>query len=69
MILAIIGEELGLIGLAAVIAAFAAFAYAGFTIALGCRDPFGKRLARRADVARLRPGRGQPRGRARASRR
>ena len=29
----------------AVIAAFALFAYAGLRIALGCRDPFGKRLA------------------------
>jgi cell division protein FtsW len=45
MIYAIIGEELGLIGAAAVIAAFAVFAYAGFNIALQCRDPFGKRLA------------------------
>jgi cell division protein FtsW len=45
MIFAIIGEELGLIGVAAVIAAFAVFAYAGFNIALRCRDPFGKRLA------------------------
>jgi cell division protein FtsW len=45
MILAVIGEELGLIGTTAVIAAFAAFAYAGFTVALRCRDPFGKLLA------------------------
>jgi len=45
MIYAIVGEELGLIGAAAVIAAFAVFAYAGFNIALQCRDPFGKRLA------------------------
>jgi cell division protein FtsW len=45
MIFAIIGEELGLIGVMAVIAAFAVFAYAGFNIALKCRDPFGKRLA------------------------
>jgi len=45
MILAIIGEELGLIGTTAVIAAFAAFAFAGFTVALRCRDPFGKLLA------------------------
>jgi cell division protein FtsW len=45
MILAVIGEELGLIGTTAVIAAFGAFAYAGFTIALRCRDPFGKLLA------------------------
>jgi cell division protein FtsW len=45
MILAVIGEELGLIGTTAVIAAFAAFAFAGFTVALRCRDPFGKLLA------------------------
>jgi cell division protein FtsW len=45
MILAVIGEELGLIGTTAVIAAFAAFAYAGFTVALRSRDPFGKLLA------------------------
>ncbi|MHB1242106.1 MAG: putative lipid II flippase FtsW [Gaiellaceae bacterium] len=45
MILAVIGEELGLIGTTAVIAAFAAFAFAGFTVALRCRDPFGKVLA------------------------
>ena len=45
MILAIIGEELGLIGTTAVIAAFAAFAFAGFTVALRARDPFAKLLA------------------------
>ena len=45
MIFAIIGEELGLLGAAAVIAAYATFAYAGLRTALRCRDPFGKRLA------------------------
>ena len=45
MILAVIGEELGLVGVAAVIAAYAVFAYAGLRLALSCRDPFGKRLA------------------------
>ena len=45
MILAVIGEELGLIGTTGVIAAFAAFAFAGFTVALHCRDPFGRLLA------------------------
>ena len=45
MIFAIIGEELGLLGVVAVLAAFALFGYAGFNIALRCRDPFGKRLA------------------------
>ena len=45
MIFAIVGEELGLLGAAAVILAYAAFGYAGFRVALSCRDPFGKRLA------------------------
>jgi cell division protein FtsW len=45
MIFAIVGEELGLVGTAAVIAAFAAFAFAGLTIALTCRNPFGKLVA------------------------
>jgi cell division protein FtsW len=45
MILGVIGEELGLIGVAAVLAAFVAFAWAGLRVALACKDPFGKRLA------------------------
>jgi cell division protein FtsW len=45
MIFAIIGEELGLVGSTCVMAAYAAFAYAGLRIALACKDPFGKRLA------------------------
>jgi cell division protein FtsW len=45
MIFATIGEELGLIGSVLVIGAFAAFAWAGFRVALRARDPFGKRLA------------------------
>jgi len=45
MMLANIGEELGLVGVAAVIGAYALFAYAGLDIAVRCRDPFGKRLA------------------------
>jgi cell division protein FtsW len=45
MIFAIVGEELGLVGVLAVIGAFALFAYAGLNIALRCQDPFGKRLA------------------------
>ena len=45
MIFAIVGEELGLIGSTLVIMAFGVFAWAGFRIALHCRDPFGKRLA------------------------
>ncbi|MGZ4302712.1 MAG: putative lipid II flippase FtsW [Gaiellaceae bacterium] len=45
MIFAVIGEELGLLGVTAVIAAYTAFAYAGLRVALACTDPFGKRLA------------------------
>jgi cell division protein FtsW len=45
MIFATIGEELGLVGTAAVIAAYGIFAWAGFRIALAARDPFAKRLA------------------------
>ena len=45
MIYAIIGEELGLVGAVAVLAAFVIFGYAGFNVALACRDPFGKLLA------------------------
>ena len=45
MIFAVIGEELGLVGATALIAAYCTFAYAGLRIALTCRDPFGKRLA------------------------
>ena len=45
MMLANIGEELGLVGVTAVIGAYALFAYAGLDIAVRCRDPFGKRLA------------------------
>jgi cell division protein FtsW len=45
MMLANIGEELGLVGVSAVIGAYALFAFAGLDIAQRCRDPFGKRLA------------------------
>jgi len=45
MITAVIGEELGLVGVTALIAAYAAFAYIGLRVALACKDPFGKRLA------------------------
>ena len=45
MIFAIIGEELGLFGAFAVLGAFVVFGYAGFNVALACRDPFGKLLA------------------------
>jgi cell division protein FtsW len=45
MIGAIIGEELGLFGLSALILAYVVFAYAATRIALSCRDPFGKFVA------------------------
>jgi len=45
MIVATIGEELGLVGLTLLVAAFVSFAWAGFRVALTCRDAFGKRLA------------------------
>jgi cell division protein FtsW len=45
MIFAVVGEELGLFGSLIVIGGFAAFAWAGFRVALACGDPFGKRLA------------------------
>jgi cell division protein FtsW len=45
MILGVIGEELGLVGVVAVLAAFVAFAWAGLRVALACKEPFGKRLA------------------------
>ncbi len=44
-IFAVIGEELGLIGVSLVMLAYCALAYAGLRLALSCRDPFGKRLA------------------------
>ena len=45
MIFAVIGEELGLIGISLLLLAYCAIAYAGLRLALTCRDPFGKRLA------------------------
>jgi cell division protein FtsW len=45
MMLATIGEELGLVGVGCVLIAYALYAFAGLRIALNCRDPFGKRLA------------------------
>jgi len=45
MMFAVVGEELGLIGVTLVIMAFCAFAYAGVRLAIACRDPFAKRLA------------------------
>jgi cell division protein FtsW len=45
MIAAVIGEELGLIGVLVLVAAYAALALAGLRIALRCRDRYGKILA------------------------
>ena len=45
MIGAVIGEELGLVGILATVLAFAAFTVLGFRIAMRCKDPFGKYLA------------------------
>ena len=63
MMLANIGEELGLIGVTGVLAAYVLFAYAGFRIALRLPRPVRQAARRRADGARLRPGRGQHLGR------
>ncbi|MCL6105987.1 MAG: putative lipid II flippase FtsW [Actinobacteria bacterium] len=45
MILAIIGEELGLVGVLAVLAGFLLFAFVGYRVALKSRDPFAKYVA------------------------
>jgi cell division protein FtsW len=45
MIAAVIGEELGLIGILVTVLAFAGFALLGFRIAMRTKDPFGKFLA------------------------
>jgi cell division protein FtsW len=45
MIAAVIGEELGLIGILVTALAFAAFAVLGFRVAMRTRDPFGRFLA------------------------
>lgn len=45
MIFAVAGEELGLFATVFVVGAFMAFAWAGFRVAVSCRDPLGKRLA------------------------
>jgi cell division protein FtsW len=44
MIASVIGEELGLLGVAVTVAAFAVFAYLGYRVAIRCRDPFGRYL-------------------------
>jgi len=45
MMFAVVGEELGLVGVMLLVSAYCVFAFAGLRVALGCRDPFGKRLA------------------------
>jgi cell division protein FtsW len=45
MIFAVIGEELGLVGVTLLIGAYCAFGYAGVRLAITSRDPFAKRLA------------------------
>ncbi len=45
MMFAVVGEELGLVGVILLVAAFSAFGYAGIRLAISCRDPFAKRLA------------------------
>jgi cell division protein FtsW len=45
MMFAVVGEELGLVGVTLLVAAFSAFGYAGIRLAIACRDPFAKRLA------------------------
>jgi cell division protein FtsW len=45
MIAAVIGEELGLIGILVTVLAFAAFAVLGFRIAMRTKEPFGRFLA------------------------
>jgi cell division protein FtsW len=44
-IFAIIGEEVGLLGTLAVVAAFIVLLYAGVRIAMGARDPYGRLVA------------------------
>ena len=45
MIVPIIGEELGLIGVLGLLGAFALLAWCGYSVALRAKDPFGKLLA------------------------
>jgi cell division protein FtsW len=45
MIAAVIGEEMGLIGIAAIVGLFSLFGYAGLRIAQNARDAYGKLLA------------------------
>jgi cell division protein FtsW len=45
MIAAVIGEELGMLGISALVGLYGMFAYAGLKIAQGARDRYGKLLA------------------------
>jgi cell division protein FtsW len=45
MMFAVVGEQLGLVGVTLVLMAFCAFGYAGIRLAIACRAPFAKRLA------------------------
>src|SRR4051794_15816826 len=45
MMFAVVGEQLGLVGVTLVLMAFCAFGYAGIRLAIACRDPFAKRAA------------------------
>jgi cell division protein FtsW len=45
MIVPIVGEELGLLGVFGLLVAFGLFAWCGYSVALRAKDPFGKLLA------------------------
>ena len=67
MMFAVVGEQLGLVGVTLVLMAFCAFGYAGIRLAIGCRDPV-REAARGGDHgARLRAG-GDQHGRRRRRR-
>ena len=65
MIFAVIGEELGLVGSGAVVAAFVVFGWAGFNVALRCRGPVREAARGGHHGARRRAGARQPRRRPR----
>ena len=65
MIFAVIGEELGLVGVTLVVLAYAAFALRRASARDRLQGPVRQAARRRDHRARLRPGGDQPRGRAR----